>query len=174
MVYTDEDGDYWLHRMEYITVDPKVGEDEATLQCRRIAQVAHELFLPSIAVEINGIGKFLPAILKRELANARVPCAVVEKVSRKAKAERILESFDAVLAARALHVHADVYKTRFITEMQEWKPSATGGQDDGLDAAAGALSLEPVRIKKTYGSGARSWTGSGTGHTAKTDFDVLT
>jgi hypothetical protein len=123
-------------------------------------------------VETNGIGKFLPAILRRELAKANVNTAVVEKVSRKAKADRIIEAFDAPLAARALHVHGDVYKTRFITEIQEWKPSAKNAQDDGLDAAAGALSLEPVRIQKNYSEASRVWSGAGSGHRAKTDFDV--
>ncbi|HEU4839586.1 MAG TPA: phage terminase large subunit, partial [Micavibrio sp.] len=67
VVYTDEGGDYWLHRVEYISATAKDNEDEASLQCRRVAQIAKELFLPSIAVETNGIGKFLPAILRREL-----------------------------------------------------------------------------------------------------------
>jgi hypothetical protein len=172
VVYTDEDGDHWLHRVEYIQVKASEGEDEATLQCRRVAQIADQLYIPTIAVETNGLGKFLPAILRRELGIAKVNTAVIEKVSRKAKSLRILEAFDAPLAARALHVHGDVYKTRFITEMQEWQPSNTAGHDDGLDAVAGAISMEPVRIKKTYHGGARQWTGAGHGHKARTDFDV--
>ena len=173
VVYTDEAGDYWLHRVEYIAVTGKEDEDEASLQCRRVAQIAKELFLPSIAVETNGIGKFLPAILRRELAAARLPCSVLEKHSTRQKSVRILEAFDAVMAARALHVHKDVYKTRFITEMQEWRPTNAGGYDDGLDAAAGALSLEPVRLRRQYAAGGKIWSGSGGGHAAITDFDVL-
>lgn len=173
VVYTDEEGDYWLHRVEYIAAAARGEEDEASLQCRRIAQIAKELFLPSIAVETNGIGKFLPAILRRELSAMRLPCSVLKKYSTRQKAVRILESFDAVMAARALHVHKDVYKTRFITEMQEWRPASLGGYDDGLDAAAGALSLEPVRLRRHYATGGKIWSGSGGGHAAVTDFDVL-
>ncbi len=77
------------------------------------------------------------------------------------------------MAARALHVHASVYKTRFITEMQEWRPSNKGGYDDGIDAAAGAISLEPVRLRRHYTAGTKLWSGSGNGHAAITDFDVL-
>lgn len=173
VVYTDEEGDQWLHRVEYITVTAGDGEDEATLQCLRVAAVVRQLFLPSITIETNGLGKFLPAILRRELSNARLNCSVIEKVSTVSKATRILEAFDAVMAARALHVHAGIYKTRFITEMQEWRPSNKGGYDDGIDAAAGALSLEPIRLKRHYAPGGKLWSGSGSGHAAVTDFDVL-
>lgn len=172
VVYADEEGDYWLHRMAYISVSPKDGEDEATLQCRQIAAITKELFLPSIAVETNGIGKFLPAILRRELGNARVPCTVVEKTSTRAKDIRILESFDAVMAAEALHVHDSVYGTPFIREMQQWRPGLSGARDDGLDAAAGALSLEPVRLKRVYGDMYRLWNPAGQSHTAQTEFEV--
>jgi len=172
VIFTDEEGDYYLHRLEYITVQAAREEDEATLQCRQVVEVAQELFLPSIAIETNGIGKFLPAILRRELSEARIPCAVVEKNNSKAKDIRILESFDAVMAARALHVHDSVYKTRFITEMQEWRPGLASAQDDGLDAAAGALSLEPVRIPRVYHTGKRFWNPKTQTMTARTNFDV--
>lgn len=173
VVYTDEEGDYWLHRIVYISVVPKDEEDEASLQCRAVAEVAKELFLPMVAVESNGVGRFLPAILRRILAERQLSCSVLEKHAMRAKEMRILEAFDAVMAARALHVHGSVYKTPFITEMAEWRPTASGGHDDGLDAAAGALSLEPLRLRRYYHTGGKIWSGSGSGHVAITDFDVL-
>ena len=174
VAYTDTDGDQWLHRVEYINVTAVADEDEASLQCRAVAAIAKRLYLPSIAIETNGLGKFLPAILRRELALQKIPCSVLEKHSTHAKEIRILESFDAVMAARALHVHESVYRTPFITEMQEWRPSLKGGHDDGLDAAAGALSLEPMRLRRYYTGAGRTWSGSGGGHAAQTDFDILT
>lgn len=172
VVFTDENGDYRLHRVEYIKVKAGSEEDEATLQCRNVCEVARELYLPSIAVETNGIGKFLPAVLRREMADAKLPCTVIEKNTTKSKDRRILEAFDAVMAARSLYVHEDIYKTRFITEMQEWQPGLAGAKDDGLDAAAGALSLEPVRIRKNYNPSAKLWSGSGNGHVARTEFEI--
>lgn len=171
-VYTDEDGDYWLHRLLYITVNPAAGEDEATEQCRVVARAARDLYLPSIAVETNGLGKFLPAILRRELAAHRVSCSVLEKHTTQKKDIRILESFDAILAARALHVHDSVRATPFLTEMAEWRPGASSMRDDGLDAAAGALSLEPVRLKRQFAPTGKMWSAAGDGHAALTDFDV--
>lgn len=172
VVYTDENGDHRIHRMEYIKVKAGAGEDEASLQCRKVCEVIRELYLPSIAVETNGLGKFLPAILRREIAEARLPCTVIEKNTTKSKDTRILEAFDAAMAARSVYVHESVYSTRFITEMQEWRPGLAGARDDGLDAAAGALSLEPVRIRKSYSPASKLWSGSGSGHMARTEFEI--
>ncbi len=176
VIFTDEEGHYYLHHISYIKVKAKGTEDEASLQCQIVADIAKEFHVPSIAIEINGLGKFLPAILRRELAVKNIPCAVIEKNSHKAKHIRILEAFDAVLAARALSVHESVKKTPFLLEMMEWQPSKKNSKDDGLDAVAGALSLEPVRIKRAYSTMGKKWCshrqGYGRGHQAKTDFDV--
>ena len=173
VVFTDENGGYWLHSLTYIRVHCLQGEDEATLQCQKVAKILHDNFVPSVTVEVNGIGKFLPAILRRELGVGNIPCAVIEHSASKSKNIRILEAFDAVLAARALHVHQSVTKTPFIREMMEWRPDTSfRGHDDGLDAVAGALSREPVRIKRHYGTNpAKFFSGEGAGR-AKTDFDV--
>ncbi len=172
IVFTDEGGNHYLHHISYIKVECCEGEDEATLQCQQVAEMLQRFYVPSVAVEINGLGKFLPAILRRELGGKNIACAVVEKSSTKNKALRILESFDAVLAARALHVHESVKKTPFLIEMMEWQPDKKNGHDDGLDAVAGALSLEPVRIKKTYATAQSKWNASQGHHQANTDFEV--
>lgn len=172
IIFTDEVGHHYLHHVSYIQVTANEGEDEATLQCQIIADLVDKFYVPSIAIETNGIGKFLPAILRRELGEKNLACSVVEKTSRQTKYIRILESFDAVLAARALSVHEDVKKTPFLMEMMEWQPSQKNAKDDGLDAVAGALSLEPVRVKRHYTTIAKRWKGQGDMHQAKTDFDV--
>jgi hypothetical protein len=134
-----------------------------------VVALIKQFYVPSIALEINGLGRFLPSILRRELGAAGVACAVAEKTSRKSKDIRILEAFDAPMAARALYVHKSVTHTPFITEMQEWRPGTTRGHDDGLDAVAGALSLEPIRIKRIYGSASNVQWGRGSSqHKAKT------
>lgn len=171
-VYADAEGSYYLHRLAYIKNDPDDAADEASQQCWQVVQIAKELMLPSIAIETNGIGKFLPAILRNELARARVPCAVMEISSRRPKDLRILEAFDAVLAARKLRAHENVLKTPFVAEMQEWRPGANKGHDDGLDAVAGALSLQPVRLPKIYGAGGYSWMNGAKTRKAKTEFEV--
>ncbi len=169
-IFADESGNLYLHHLEYIKLPVGGDVDEATAQCRIVAQVAKRLMLPSITLETNGIGKFLPAILRNELARAHVPSSVNEYANRRAKDIRILEAFDAPMAAGRLYVHQGVAKTPFLMEMREWRPGSARGHDDGLDAAAGAISQQPVRLKRLYGAGGFGWVKGAGAHKAKTDF----
>jgi hypothetical protein len=171
VLYADGTGEYWLHHLEYLRINTNATEDEATQQCRMVADWCRKLYVQSVTLETNGIGKFLPAILRREMKGET---AVVEISNRRPKSLRILEAFDAVLAARALHIHESIRKTRFIEDMREWRPQGNKGQDDALDAVAGALSQQPVRVgawpqgtKRKTGWQAHQW------HEAKTDFNVM-
>lgn len=168
IVFTDDEGSLWLHRVIYLD---RANGDVATAQSRQVAEALRQFHVPSVSVETNGLGQFLPQILRRELARARVACAVRDHSNSTSKDERILEAFQTVMAARLLHVHESVFKTPFITEMQEWRPGVRRGHDDGLDAVAGALALQPVRLKTERFAGRQLWHGGGT-HTAKTDFEV--
>ncbi|HRC26956.1 MAG TPA: phage terminase large subunit [Alphaproteobacteria bacterium] len=160
-VFTDEDGQYRVQRLAYLSADALGDEDEATAQCRAVARTAQELHLPCVTVETNGIGKFLPAILRREMARARTGCAIVEAVSRRPKDIRILEALDAPLAARRVHLHRSTLDTPFMEEIRGWRPGATGGHDDGLDALAGAISLQPVRVERPASARRPSWNAPG-------------
>ena len=144
--YADAEGRHYLHRLAYLLHDPEAEDDAATQQCRAVAEIARALLLPVLRVESNGIGKFLPGLLKREFGRIGYQCTVVEAVSRRAKAERILAALDPVLAARRLWAREDVFRTRFGQEMAEWRPDAPGQHDDALDAVAGCLLAEPVRL----------------------------
>jgi hypothetical protein len=170
IIYGDAAGGYWLHRLLYVTVDPRLPDDEATQQCRIVSALCRQFYVPSLTVETNGIGRFLPAILRRE---ARGAFAVVEVANRRPKGLRILEAFDAVLAAKALRVNASIKATAFLEEMRDWKPG-NHSRDDGLDAVAGALSQSPVRIGALPKGAKRPevWAGSAW-HLAKTDFNVM-
>ncbi|WBV43719.1 phage terminase large subunit [Pseudoroseomonas cervicalis] len=146
IAYADGEGNHYLHRLHYLTHDPDLAEDPATQQCRQVAALAREFWLPVLRVETNGIGRFLPALLRREMARAGAPCAVVEQHSRTPKQQRILGALDPLLAARRLHAQEQVFRTPFPVEMAEWKPDTAGTRDDALDALAGCLAAEPVRL----------------------------
>jgi hypothetical protein len=65
-----------------------------------------------------------------------------------------------------------VWKTPFIVEMREWRPGGAV-RDDGLDAVAGCLLAEPVRIAPVERPKSEpSWRTGGKAHRAKTDFDI--
>jgi len=148
-VYSDAEGRYWLHRVRYLTHDPaRLAEtDAATQLCRQVASFLRDHHLPAVRLETNGLGRFLPGLLRRELAAQGVRAAVIETASRQAKDQRIVDAFDAVLAAGALAVHRSVWATPFIAEMRDWQPGGRS-RDDGLDAVAGCLLAEPVRLPR--------------------------
>ncbi len=171
-VFVDEGGLYWLHGVRYLRHDPKLSAevDEATQLCRQVAEFTRQMHLPAITLETNGIGRFLPALLRRELGAQGTSCSVVEHPSRTSKDQRILDALDPVLAAGALHAHADVWRTPFIEEMREWRPGR-GMPDDGLDAVSGCLLAEPVRLPR-HGPGRRvEWRAGGRAASAATEFD---
>ncbi len=177
-VYTDDQGQYWLHALRYMTYDRALLDraDEATQLCHQVVAFVQEYYLPSVNLESNGVGKFLPGLLRRELAAKGVSCAVLEQHSRTNKAERILSAFDVVLASRALNVHANVWKTPFAIEMREWVPGVSA-KDDALDAVAGCLLSEPVRLPRTPlshldGEKRTHWGGGRRTHQVMSDFDV--
>ena len=73
---------------------------------------------------------------------------MIEHVSTRPKHLRILEAFDAILAARALHVHTSVLASPFLQELRDWR---VGGKsrDDALDAVSGCLLVEPIGLRLT-------------------------
>lgn len=144
--YADAEANHYLHRIAWLTHEADAALDPATQQCRAVAGIARDLLLPVLRVETNGIGRFLPALLRREMARAGAACAVVEQTSRRAKAERILSALEPTLAARRLYASEAVFRTPFPAEMAAWRPDLTGQRDDALDALAGCLLAEPVRL----------------------------
>lgn len=161
-LYADDAGGYWLHRVLYLEHDPAraAALDPARQLCRQVAALAAALHLPAVAVETNGIGRFLPDLLRHEFAAAGLGTAVLEETSRLAKRARILGALDAPLAAGALNAHRSVWATPLVAEMREWRPGG-GGRDDGLDAVAGCLLMTPVRLPRVPRPPRTDWRGLG-------------
>lgn len=149
VLFSDDRGEYWLHRIAYLEHDPARLEevDAATQLCRQVADLAAALHLPAVSLEVNGLGRFLPGLLRNELRRAGLACAVLERTATANKDLRIVDAFDAVLAAGRLWAHESVWHTPFIAEMRAWRPGG-GCRDDGLDAVAGCLLSEPVRLPR--------------------------
>ncbi len=59
-----------------------------------------------------------------------------------------------------------------MTEMNEWRPGRTKGLYDGLDAVAGALSQQPVRLHRLYGDTRQPWMRRTQTHKAKSEFEA--
>ena len=54
-----------------------------------------------------------------------------------------------VLNNKSLFVHQSLKKTSFFQEMQEFDPLKKNNKDDALDAVAGCLLAEPIRLPST-------------------------
>ncbi|PWC82260.1 phage terminase large subunit [Azospirillum sp. TSO5] len=163
-VFAGEDKRLYLHRVRYLAVDPKAPETEADQQCRQVSRFLADNHLPAVHIEINGIGRFLPGLLRERLRNDRLAAGVVEEFSHTPKVRRILEAFDALLADRRLLAHRQVWETSFIREMRDWRPDGRyRGPDDGLDAVAGCLGAEPFRFDRSTAPSDRraDWRGAG-------------
>ncbi len=172
-LFSDDDGRFYLHRIAYLSHDPaRLAEQDAAGQlCDQVAALLRDLHLPGIRVETNGLGKFLPGLLRHALARIGYGAAVVEHVSQQAKAARILAAFDAPLAAGRLYAHDSVLASPLITEMREWRPGQASARDDGLDAVAGCLLAEPVRLGLAARPQRQDWRPGGGQHKARGDFD---
>lgn len=157
-VFVDGEGQYWLHGIRYLTHDPARIDrvDEATQLCRQVAEFARDMWLPSITIETNGLGRFLPTILQREINALHIGCNVIGHASNANKAQRILDAFDPVIAAGALNAHTSVWQTPFIGEMRNWRPGRNC-RDDGLDAVSGCILSEPVRLRRPPPNRRRNW-----------------
>jgi len=76
-LFTDENGIHYLHALSYLEHDPAEAaraaaetntddRDEASQQCRQVAAFLRDNHLPSVTLETNGIGRFLPGLLRRQ------------------------------------------------------------------------------------------------------------
>lgn len=158
-VFTDDSGGYWLHGIRYLRVDAaQLGEmDLATQLCRQVIAFVREQEQPAITVETNGLGRFLPTLLRRELDAQGLGLPIIERVSTTSKEQRILDAFDPLLAAGALRAHASIWQSPFIHEMREWLPGGRGA-DDGLDAVSGCILAQPLRLGTRHTpSGRHDW-----------------
>lgn len=163
VVLGGEDKNLYLHRVVYLTGgEGGRGEPEATRQCAAVVDLVRELGLPGVAVETNGVGGFLPGLLREALSRAKVSAAVIGVASHTPKERRIVEALDAPLAAGRLLAHRSVWDTPLIREMREWRPEGRSKvHDDGIDAVAGAVAREPMRFDRPAGAGARPEWGEG-------------
>jgi hypothetical protein len=141
LVLVGADGARYLHDMEYIEAgDPA---RSAEIQCDRIAKFLSRHSVRVVRVEDNGIGKFLPEILR-----AHTGAQILPERSTASKENRILDALEVAASAGLLFVHERVRASRWMDEFVEWTPGG-GSPDDGLDAAAGAMSAKPFPFPRT-------------------------
>lgn len=139
LVLFDEQDHAHIHDILYITLDEQSPIDAATQQCRAVIGFLQRHNIRHLRIESNGIGQFLPGLLRKELRIENYRCGTEIIHNSMNKNKRILHAFEARLAARAISMHERVSKTEFAHEMRLWQADTNHNQDDALDAVAGAL-----------------------------------
>lgn len=138
VVYTDSNGYLYWHVAEGL-------KGEIDEQCQGVVRIVRELSLPSVKIETNGPGGFVPAILRRHLFSAGIQCAVNNHWSVQNKNLRILDALEPPLSGMFLYASRAVIQT-VGQQMREFDPKVKDQPDDYLDAGAGAIADTPVRI----------------------------
>ena len=115
-------------------------------QIKRIVEIVTKWQIPSVTVETNGPGGFVPPILRRALKSTG--CAVKEEFATQNKNKRILDGIEPPLSSGFLWVHKNVFEGDAIDQMRGFNPAVTSQPDDYMDSLSGAIRQTPVRIGK--------------------------
>lgn len=137
----NEAGIYFWHRSIALSGD-------VFAQCRQIAAVCKELQLPRVVVETNGLGSMAVQVLRKEVKRLGVGVEDLHETADKNK--RILDAFEAPLSARVIWAHESTIAAVH-DEMKDWRPEVKEQPDNHLDAGAGALKDQPMRIGRSIG-----------------------
>jgi len=137
-------------------------------QCDQIRKLVVEYHIPSVTVETNGPGGFVPPILRKHLRGQggqkplpALVCGVVEDHASTNKNKDILDAFEAPMSIGALWAHVDVLDGPTWDQMKDWNPAVANQPDDYLDSGARAIRATPVRIGNGQGAGIPAGIGGG-------------
>lgn len=118
-------------------------------QCEEVKKLVLKYHIPSVTVETNGPGGFVPPTLRKHLNGTG--CAVLEDFASTNKNKDIVDAFDAPLSNRFLWAHVGVFDGPAYSQMRDFNPKLTKQPDDYIDAAGRAIKQTPVRIGNFVG-----------------------
>ncbi|MDR0319346.1 MAG: hypothetical protein LBH81_01245 [Rickettsiales bacterium] len=135
----------FIHDIVYLRVGDNDLHPMAT-QSEQVLDFLQKHKIRHLGIETNGLGNALPEIL-RGLAAARGQPLTINKItSHKKKEIRILDAFEPLLATGRLFISKAAAMTQLSGEMQDWT-QAGANVDDGIDAVAGALTMQPIATR---------------------------
>ena len=150
LIYKDDKSkNAFVHDILYMVTDDDDLHPLST-QCGRVLSFMQKHNINRIGIEINGIGNALPEIM-RQIANNRNMSVNIIQISNHIKKEtRILNAVEPMLNTGRLYMHESIKQTMLLSEMLSWTPLGSKEHDDGLDAVAGALSMQSTPIKPVH------------------------
>lgn len=150
LVLQDALGNLYWHRAIGLTGELAEMDDRGMViggQVMEVCDIIEEFQVPNVHVETNGIGGHVPSLLRGALKARGLSCGVIEDPAIQNKNKRILGALEPVLTSGLLWAHVTVIET-VRQEMRDWNPAVTEQPDDYIDAGAGAIAAEPVRVGK--------------------------
>lgn len=151
LVLQDGNGKRYWHRALPLTGEvAEFGDDGKTItggQVIDICDVVKQFHVGRVSVETNGIGAFMPAVLKAALKQRGLVCGVGEDHNAGNKNKRILEAFEPLILSSMIAMSRQVADSPAYNQMLEFNPSTTSNEDDYIDAAAQAIIKTPERIQ---------------------------
>lgn len=184
LILQDEFGVQYWHRSKALKGAISEHDDKGKInggQVWQLCDLIKKYKLTRVTVETNGIGGFFPTVLKNCLKVRKLRCGVTEIHSTGQKNKRILGALEGPLNSGVLWAHISVLEDENgddsveAKQMRMFNAAVTDQDDDYIDALAGAVSDEPIRIGKThntveYGT-YQTWRENSGVYEATVDFD---
>lgn len=184
LILQDEFGVQYWHRSKALKGAISEHDDKGKInggQVWQLCDLIEKYKLTRVTVETNGIGGFFPTVLKNCLKVRKLRCGVTEIHSTGQKNKRILGALEGPLNSGVLWAHISVLEDESgddsveAKQMRMFNAAVTDQDDDYIDALAGAVSDEPIRIGKThntveYGTH-QTWRENSGVYEATVDFD---
>ena len=149
LVYRDDKNrDVFVHDILYVSV-PDDDLYPLANQCETILNFMKQHLLVRIGIETNGLGNALPEIIRTKAQQQQMSINIIQISNHIKKETRILNAIEPVLTTNHLYMHEKIKKTMLLSEMLAWTPAGSVEHDDGLDALAGALTMNPLPIRPT-------------------------
>ena len=147
VVFTDERGHLFWHVADALLGELATFDASDQITGGQVWQVRARVLryqIPTVHVETNGPGGFVPTILRQALRGTGA--GVVEVYNSGNKDTRILDALEPPLSSRFLWARQPILSGPLWEQMRDYRPGVKSQADDYLDAGAGAVAQTPVRI----------------------------
>ncbi|SDI65457.1 hypothetical protein SAMN04487926_12163 [Paraburkholderia steynii] len=157
LILDDAAGNYYWHVAEAMVGEFAVFGDEANStivggQVMQVCDLIEKYSIPQIYVETNGVGSFVPQLLRKAIKVRKLSCGVLERTATVNKNEKILAGLEGPLKSGVLWAHVDVLDGPVWDQMKDFNPLIKTQADDYIDSGASAILEAPVRIGKLVGN----------------------
>lgn len=163
IVYTSDDGHYFIHRAIKLEGD---GDEQCVQAIRELKAVNAN----HVRIETNGIGNLLPAIFRKHAVGKGITCE--GKHTHVNKLQKIMEAYEVALSTGRIHAHTSVMNSPFRTQLRDFNHKTAGRRkDDFIDSVAEAIIAQPIRIQAGFAGNRTFEWGGGDGGGIEVEMD---